>query len=689
MMVSSMGVQSLGREMVGMYSQSLFQALIIILLIGAACAAILHKHAKLSRSVACSAVFISASAGAWLAIDVILNGPVQLGVSLATFFGDWTVSLDQIGGYFLLMVCMIMACVAVYSLGYLKEYDGKYDAGLMGGLLCLFFLSLVLVISSNNIIFFLISWELMSVLSFLLVMYEGRKEGVAPAGLLYLIMTHVGTAFITVSFLLMANYTGSYAFSDIAAGWASIPMDVRSVCFVFLLIGFGTKAGMVPVHIWLPAAHPAAPSNISALMSGVMVKMALIMMVRSFFLYLGPVQTWWGLAILLIGSISALVGVLNALKETDIKSTLAYSTVENMGIIFIGLGASLIFDSYGLTAFAALALIATLFHALNHAVFKALLFLGAGSVLHATHTRNMEAMGGLAKRMPYTSAAVLIGLLSMAAIPPLGGFVSEWLLFQSLLLSANIPDILIKIIIPVSIALLALTGALAATMAVRFFGTVFLARPRSERAEDAHESPRSMLIGMGFLAIMCFVLGLASFAILPYIDNVSASVLGVSITSQLVDGIFVSPISSDFSTMAPLLIAVLAIGILGLTWGMVRMYGGKQVVRETDTWDCGTPLGPRNEYTGTAFSSPLVRIFSPIYRSQTEIRTEFTASPYVKKRITYGLRFTDIFEKYFYRPLVRFITAVSKRLAVIQTGSIQAYLAYIFIMLLLLLVIFR
>ncbi|MFA5313104.1 MAG: hydrogenase 4 subunit B, partial [Methanomassiliicoccales archaeon] len=595
--------------------------------------------------------------------------------------------LDQLSAFFLLMVCLVMASVSVYSFGYVGEYEGKYDTGLMGALLNLFFLSLILVVSSNNVVLFLISWESMSLVSFLLVMYEGKKEGVTRAGYLYLTMTHIGTAVMTAAFLLMAFHTGSYSFDDIAADAGSLPSTVSSAAFLFLFIGLGTKAGMVPLHVWLPAAHPAAPSNISALMSGVMVKMALFMMVRSFFELLGPIQSWWGLLVLLMGCISALLGVLYALKETDIKSTLAYSTVENMGIMLIGLGTAMVFQSYGLTTLSALALLATLFHALNHAVFKSLLFLGAGSVVHATHTRNMESMGGLAKPMPRTSVLMFVGLLSMAAIPPLGGFVSEWLLFQSLLQTTAVPDILVKMLMSVSIAILALTGALAVAMAVRLFGTTFLARPRTEQAKNAHESPKSMVWGMSFLAALCILLGVLSFWIIPYIDNVTESVLGVSIASTVVDGLSISPGSSDFATMAPLLIGLLALAGVVLAWAVARPKTGTE--RTSGTWDCGTPLTARNEYTGTALSNPIVRVFGNIYHPQSEIRTEPTSSPYIRKRLFYEIHFGDVFERRIYRPIAILFTGIAKRMTVIQAGSIQAYLGYIFVMLVLLLVIFR
>jgi hydrogenase-4 component B len=672
-----------------MYAEVLFQSLIVILLIAAIVSMALHRQGRTCTLVSFLLSAFASLVGLLLSIDVMTTGPVDLGWSLTTYFGEWTLVLDQLGAFFLLMLCIVMASVSVYSIGYLRDFDGKYDLGLMGALFALFFLSLVLVISASNAILFIIVWECMSVTSYLLVVYENRKEDVPQAGHLYLVMTHMGTALITVAFLTMAQYSGSYDFDSFVGVGAQIPSLAASAIFLLLFLGFGTKAGMIPLHVWLPQAHPAAPSNISALMSGVMVKMALLMMIRGFFEYLGEMQTWWGLLVISVGSVSALLGVLYALRENDIKVALAYSTVENIGIILIALGASMIFQSYGLTSLAALALLGALFQALNHSIFKSLLFLGAGAVVHATNSRNMETMGGLAKKMPYTSVMMLLALLSLAAIPPFAGFVSEWLIFQSLLQSATLPDILVKILIPISIAVLALTGALACALAVRIFGITFLARPRSDQAEHAHESSLPLLLGMSLLASLCVLFGVLSSWLIPYIDDVTASVLGVGAAPTLVDGLVISPGSSEFSTMAPLLIALFLVGLIGLTWLVATYYGGRQERRTGDTWDCGTPLTARNQYTGTALSSPIVRVFSSILRPQSEVRTEFTSSPYVKREMAYQQRYAAVFERYLYRPVSRTIIGVSRRSTVIQAGSIQAYLAYIFATLVLLLIIFR
>ena len=369
------------------------------------------------------------------ALDVILGGSFTLSL-FTTRFGEFSFYVDGLSAFFVFMISLLSLVVSIYSFGYVKQYEGEYSIGLMGFLYNMFILSMALVVTARNAVLFLILWEAMSLISYALVVYENRNKDAVKSGFIYIVMTHAGTAFIMLSFLLLANFTGSFDFSSFMGAGAAMPYALKTAVFLMLLVGFGTKAGIIPMHIWLPYAHPAAPSNISALMSGVMVKTAIYMLIRCYFDYLGVTDTWWGLLVLLVASVTAILGVLYALMETDIKRLLAYSTVENVGIILIALGVAMVFESYGLKDFAALALIAALFHALNHALFKGLLFMGAGAVLRATRTRNIELLGGLVKRMPLTGAFFFVGALAISAIPPLNGFVSEWLIFQSLLLSS-------------------------------------------------------------------------------------------------------------------------------------------------------------------------------------------------------------------------------------------------------------
>lgn len=687
-----------------MYGQELFPLLISASLAGALLSILTGRRERLCRATSFIAATVASTIGLTIAVEVLLVGdPVSFTIPTSVAaLGHFTFAVDRLSAFFMLAISSLGLCVSVYSIGYTREYAGRYSPATMGSLFNIFLLSLFLVVTASNAVLFLIMWETMSLSSYLLVVYENRNRESVSSGLLYVVMTHLGTALITVAFVIMWLHTpGEHSF-DFAAfqelGAGALPEAARAAAFLLLLVGFGTKAGLVPLHVWLPQAHPAAPSNISAMMSGVMVKTAVYMLVRCYFDFLGVTDSWWGLVVLLVASVSALVGVLYALMEEDIKRALAYSTVENVGLIFIGLGAAMVFQSYyladpvanaHLADLAALALIAVLFHTLAHSLFKGLLFMGAGAVMYATHTRDLEEMGGLARRMRWTGILFFIGALSISAIPPFSGFVGEWLMFQSLLLTQNISDPMVNVLLPVAVAVLALTGALAAACFVRIFGATFLARPRSKHAVEAKEVPRTMLAGMGIAAGASVLLGVLSVLIVPVIDGVTSSVLGVSIASKLVNGLVLMPPAGEFSSMSPLVLAALLLFATPFAYFATRRLGGRQRTERGDTWDCGTPLSSRTEYSAAGFSSPMNRIFRSIYRPHTEVRTEYTSSTLIKRKISFSSTIEPVFERYLYAPVTALVVALARRVGVIQKGSIQAYLAYIFVILLVLLVVFR
>ncbi|HLZ34195.1 MAG TPA: proton-conducting transporter membrane subunit, partial [Nitrospira sp.] len=452
-----------------------------------------------------------------------------------------------------------------------------------------------------------------------------------------------------------------------------------------------TKAGIVPLHVWLPYAHPAAPSHVSALMSGVMIKTAIYGLLRVSFDFLdGQFPWWWGFSVLVVGAVSALLGVMYALMEHDLKSLLAYHSVENIGIILLGIGAGMIFHSYGLKELAALGLIAGLYHTINHAMFKALLFLGAGSLLYATHTRNMEEYGGLLRRMPWTGACFLIGAVSIAALPPTNGFVSEWLVFQSLFLSYQAPSLLVKLMLPLAAAMLALTGVLALACFAKAFGISFLALPRSPHAKHAEEVPWSMRVGMGFLAALCVVLGLAPMAVIPLLDRVTASMAGASIADKMLalDGWALTPVNVEFSSLSTPVLAFVLAGTAAAGLALVALFGGLRANRYYKTWGCGLNLSPRMEYTATGFVQPIKRVFSTIYQPTVKLETEFLEeSRYFAKRRRFEFHIEPMFQKYLYDPLVRFMSGLADRLRIVQAGSLHLYLAYMFVTLVLLLLV--
>jgi len=673
----------------------LFPLMVIVALCGGFSAVVLNQRHRACIGVAFGAAAIFSACGIAVAVEVFVAGPLALSLPISSAIGQlsfgFDIVIDQLSAFFLMVICTLALPVSIYSFGYVKEYEGHYGLGRFGLLFNLFLFSMVLVVTAGNIIVFLIAWELMSLCSYFLVTYESRDTEKASAGLLYLVMTHLGSALIMLALLLLAFQAGSFEFSAMKGIGTLMGADVRNIAFILLLLGFGTKAGIVPLHVWLPKAHPAAPSNVSALMSGVMIKTAIYMLIRTYFDFLGingPEDAWLGLLFLLIASVSALIGVLYALVEKDIKRILAFSSVENVGIILIALGAAMVFKAYGLNDLAALALIATLLHVFFHSLFKGLLFLGAGAVLHATGTRNLERLGGLSRRMKVTSVLFFVGVLSIVAIPPFNGFVSEWLIFQSLLLSFSLNDVLVNLLVATALGMLALTGALAATCFVRFYGMAFLARPRSKEATEAKEVPKSMLLGMGVLAALCLLTGLLSTFIIPVVDSVTAPFVGTSIAGRLANGLVLETPVSSFSSMSPILISIVLLVALPALYLIATRYGGKRSVRTGDTWDCGTPLDERNEYTPTGFAQPLKRVFNSFYRARTSTSVEKESDPYLR-RLAFETSIPEVFENYLYQPIAKIVTGLARKGGVIQTGSIQAYLAYIFAILVLLLIIFR
>jgi hydrogenase-4 component B len=603
----------------------------------------------------------------------------------------FAVRLDALSSFFLLTISLVSLAASIYAVGYVTECYGRVPVGLLGSLYNGFLLSMTLVVLADHGFFFLIVWELMSLCSYLLVVTEHEKTDVRYAGLFYLIMTHIGTAFIVLTFLIFFQAGGSFSFEAFRHPEQPLPEGMRTLAFLLALIGFGTKAGIVPLHVWLPYAHPAAPSHISALMSGVMIKTAIYGLIRVYFDFFGGhFPWWWGFVVLMIGAVSALLGVMYALMQHDLKCLLAYHSVENIGIILLGIGAGMIFQTYGLAEFAALGLLAGLYHTINHAVFKALLFFGAGSLLYATHTRNMEEYGGLLRRMPWTGAFFLIGAVSIAALPPTNGFVSEWLVFQSLFLSFHLPSIFLKLILPLAAAMLALTGVLALACFAKAFGISFLALPRSSHARHAAEVPVSMRAGMALLALASIVLGLAPMVVVPLLDRVVTPFTNVSIESKVLalDGLALAPVNTDFSSLSPPVLALLLLVLSLLALALVAAGGGLVRIRHYKTWGCGINLTPRMEYTATGFVQPIKRVFSTIYQPTVKLETEFLEeSRYFAKRRRFEFHIEPLFQKYLYDPVVAGFMSIAEQLRVIQAGSLHLYLAYIFVTLIVLLLV--
>ena len=675
----------------------LFVFMLAFLLFGAFLTFILQKKPSLSILAGLTFANLASLCG-------LILGPTLLfyGRSLDVYL-PWSVlgidlqfDLDPLGAFFITVISVLSLSVSIFSYSYSRAYIGKHNVGVLGLFYNLFIFSMLALVSSSNTFMFLFFWEIMSLVSYFLVVFEHQDSQVRKAGFIYIVMTHIGTVFIIIAFLMLYKETGSYRFVDYTYLSQHLSPTIKTVIFVLITLGFGTKAGIVPLHIWLPKAHPAAPSNVSALMSGIMLKTAIYGFIKIVIGVLGTGPVWWGVSILIIGTVSALLGVMYALMEHDIKRLLAYHSVENIGIILMGIGTALIFISYGREDLAMIGLTAGLFHTFNHAVFKGLLFLGAGAVHYATHTRDIEKMGGLLKRMPWTGFFFLIGSISISAIPPFNGFASEWMTYQALLaLGTAKLGVGMNILGPVLGAALALTGALAAACFVKAFGIMFLALPRSIHAEKAKEVPRTMLVGMGLLASLCLILGVMPFIAIDLLGPVTASLLGVitfhisgyrwlNVTLLMRQGNDVGSIS-----IAPLIIfAVLVLSAL-VVFLIIHKYGKFKKARIDETWNCGVAQTPKMEYTATSFSKPIRIMFRGIFQPTRKIEKDYVSTPYFPSRIQYKGSIKAIFEDTLYRPQLRFFLKLADKVTILQSGSIQLYLGYIFVTLVVLLIFAR
>ena len=666
----------------------LFLSGIVVWMGGAAGSLALYRRPAAARRVACG----SALAGSLLdlsgsAAAIFAGAPIAIALPFGNPVFAWAIRLDPLSAYFSLTLAVLAAAVSLYSFGYLRHMEGHRNLGAFGFFFNFLLLSLALVFTASNAFFFLVAWEVMALSAYCLVSFEHEKEEARKAGVLFLVMSHAGTGMLLIAFLLLASFGGTLDFSGFHLLASQMSPRQQGVVFVLFLLGFGVKAGIVPIHIWLPEAHPVAPSNVSALMSGIVIKTGIYGMARVFFDFYGTPPLWMGTLVLGLGVASALLGVLYALMEQDLKRMLAWSTIENAGIIVMGFGAALMFRALGQGNLAALALIAALYHTFNHATFKGLLFLGAGAVVEATHTRNIEKMGGLIRRMPVTALCFLIGAAAISGLPPVNGFVSEWLTYQALLAGFGTTQSLTRLMFPIAGSLLALTAALAAACFVKAFAIPFLALPRSVEAAEASESPFTMRAGMAILALGCIALGIGATFFVSIFDPITHQTLGVRASAQLImaRGLALSPGTAHGGTISTagiallFLLAALAFALpLGLRWKRRSVRG--------PAWDCGLPgLTADNEYTATAFSKPLRMIFSALYRPRREIQAEYEVSPFYPSAIRFESEIEPTFEKRIYGPLREQIMAIAHRMRGIQAGSINVYLTYIFITLILVL----
>jgi hydrogenase-4 component B len=648
-------------------------------------ALLLRRRRELVRRVAFSGAALASVIAGLTAAGVLSAGGASQGVFFVHHASGFSLdyAIDPLSAWFLIVLSALAVPIAIFSIGYARHppLDGRSVFLSIAFNVLLFSVELVFV--AADVIAFLFGWELMTLATAALVATEYEVLETRRAAYLYLVMSHVATGLLIAAFFILASASGSVALSTLLAGGA-LSGPLRDVVFLLFFLGFGVKAGIIPLHIWLPEAHPAAPSGISALMSGVLIKTGIYGIVRFCAFGLGTPPLSWGVLVLLVGALSAVLGVLYALMQHDLKRLLAYHSIENIGIILLGVGAGMIAITGGQPGLAAVGIAAGLYHVLNHAVFKGLLFLSVGSLVVATGTRQIEELGGLLRRMPWTGACFLVGAVAISGLPPFNGFASEWLAFQALLFGFQASaEPVVHLLFPMAAALLALTGALAAACFVKAFGVTFLAFPRSTSAAAAHEAGASMLWPQVILAVLCVLLGVFPGAVLTALSAVMVSLPGLQPPVEMIRGpLGMAATAGPSAAVTPGALALALLGGLGIAALPVMVMRLGSAIRRAPTWGCGGLLGPHTEYTATAFSKPLMMIFSAVYRPTREVETLAKVSQYFPQEVRYHVEIEPTFERYVYGPLTDAVLRVADRLKILQAGSLHAYLGYVIVLVL-------
>ena len=637
-----------------------------VVLLGGFAALLSGKRRRWASAFGAGGAVLGCAAGLAPAVSAALGAPSQtLRFAWPLPGASFSVGLDPISGFFLIPTLLLSALAAVYGIGYLR--DSKKPSGPAWFYFNVLVASMTLVLLARNGILFLIAWETMALSSFFLVVFEDEKAAAREAGWVYLVATHLGGAFLLVMFVLLASSAGSYDFSS----WERLTMSpaFAGLIFIFAVIGFGTKAGFLPLHVWLPEAHPAAPSHVSAVMSGVMIKTGIYGLVRFYAMLGSPPQS--GPLFLAIGLTSGILGVLFALAQHDLKRLLAYHSVENIGIISLGLGLGMTGVTCGSPALAVLGFGGGLLHVANHAIFKGLLFMGAGSIQHATGLREMDHLGGLLKRMPWTGATFLVGAAAISGLPPLNGFVSEFLLYLGAFMSAvgarspatAAPGL-------AALAGLALIGGLASACFAKAFGIAFLGEPRSSHADGAHESDAAMLVPMALLAALCILIGLVPWLVVGAMGPLLASVTHLPVAE-------VTPVLAEAAAILRWVAAaagVLVAIVLMLACVRRALLSGRQVETAV-TWDCGYAFPTaRMQYTASSFAQPLLAFFSPFLRTRERkagLQGHFPGAS------SWASETGDTYRELIFEPLFGGCRRLLGRLRGLQEGRMQIYVLYV------------
>jgi formate hydrogenlyase subunit 3/multisubunit Na+/H+ antiporter MnhD subunit len=612
------------------------------------------------------------------AVHGLFGAPQALVLRLGLPGLPFHLRIDALSAFFLAVIGATSAGTSIFSAGYVRQGEGTAP-----GLQCLqyhlFLAAMALVLLADDAYAFMVAWEVMALSSYFLVIANHRVAAIRRAGYLYLLLAHIGAIAILLCFGVLQANTGDFTFANLRV--QTLSPFWASIAFVLAVVGFGAKAGIVPLHVWLPEAHPAAPSPVSALMSGIMLKTAVYALLRIAFDLLHIQIWWWGALVLGLGLATALFGVVFTTVQTDMKRLLAFSSIENLGLIFVSTGLALMFRTYGMQALSALALTATLFHVAAHALFKSLLFLATGSVLHATGERNLGRLGGLMRYMPWVAWLSLVGALAASGLPPLGGFVSEWLLLQTFLFTTSLPTSFLNMLVPVVAAAVALVAALSGYAMVKFFGVIFLGQPREDKLQHAHDASTLERIGLAWLAAGSVALGLAPIQVIDGIDRVTRELVGFGLAETVhANGwLLLAPISIQRASYSPLIFVLVVAASIAFTALAVRiLYHGR--LRRAPAWDCGFPnQTARMQDTSEGFGQPIRQIFEPFFWMRRELPSPFDARP------RYRVVVEDHFWHWIYQPAQALVDRVARLAGRLQQGRISIYLMYSFLTLVLML----
>ncbi|MFV0481377.1 MAG: proton-conducting transporter membrane subunit [Campylobacteraceae bacterium] len=653
----------------------------LLYLIGSLVSILLYKNEKLAAKIGFGTAAVASLYGIFY-FFASLGNTQSLSFTKGVVLFDLSFTLDSLGCFFSFLIVLISFATSIYSIQYSKGYKENGNIAVMAFMFNIFILSMLLIVVVENVFWFIVFWEVMTITSAFLMFFQNTNKTLR-AVIIYLGIAHIGAFCILAAFLLLSSASGgSLNFSDFAN--AKLTNFEASLIFILALIGFGSKIGIFPFHVWFPLVYPTTPTNISALMSGVTIKVGVFGIVQfclwlftvlqpnTDFLAENPLK-WWGLLMIIIGAISALLGALYAIVQDDYKILLAYSSVENIGIILLGIGVGVYGFGIASVTLSAIGFLASFYHMINHSVFKGLLFLSAGNTLHVTKTEDMNKLGGLAKKMPYTAIGMFVGLICIAALPPFNGFVSEWFTYQGLMQGALEEGTAPRAIFSLSIVALGLTGAIV-VMQLKLYAVVFGGTPRDTKIfEDAKEAPICMIIGVGILVVACVFFGIGAQVITEQIMRVVNS-FGFSYEATTINGGITSPMGSKISLP---LIATIVIGAMMLPMlFFVLTKKSKEPLREDDPWACGFKYNNRMQMTSAPFTGDLRKILDWFFKSKPVIETDGYFKP-----VKYTRTPRDIWWDKIYKPIVSFVDWLSHKILIMQNGNANIYVIYILIFL--------